>query len=495
MEGAIATEQMRLLNRVTAIPLIVVCSLAVFLATFQQQIFKNDHLVKNTDKAIKAVRNTQRLLLIMESSYNSYVVTRRKEFLKQYQEARNQLPEAFSGLQKNVSKTGGLTQFIELRQAFGDWVVHSESLFGMPFAEGIKIFESTDFQRKGFVNMNRLRNEFDNFINEQVIIRNRQMEYSQKVRENFLLYGIILMLAVAIFLAWFFRKELKKAFHKYEDEARKLEESRNELKKTVQIRDRALSSRDDFISIASHELNTPLQSLKLQVQMLKRDLMKSSNSHLSHEKLFKFLDREDGQIDRLAHLVQDMLEITRLGKGSLKINKEYINLNEVIQDTIENLSELIDSSGSTLRIDMPQTVLGHWDRERIEQVFINLLTNAVKYGQGSPITISLTKNDDWTRVEIADQGRGIPAEDHERIFGRFERNISASEVSGLGLGLFITRQLVEAHGGHVWAESEGINKGAKFVVELPLRPAEMRIAEDFQNTYETLSGHWDRSTH
>lgn len=486
---------MRLLNRVTAIPLIVVCSLAVFLATFQQQIFKNDHLVKNTDQAIKAVRNTQRLLLIMESSYNSYIVTRRKEFFRQYQDARNDLPEAFLALQNKVKKTGGTDQFIDLRQAFGDWVVHAESLFGMPFAEGIKIFETTEFQREGIVYMNRLRNEFDNFINEQVVIRNKQMEYSQRVRENFLLYGIITMLLVAVYLAWLFRKELKKAFHKYEDEARKLEESRNELKNTVQIRDRALSSRDDFISIASHELNTPLQSLKLQVQMLKRDLLKSGNSYCSPEKLSKFLDREDGQIDRLAHLVQDMLEITRLGKGSLRINMEYINLNQVIQDTIEHLADVIDNSGSTLRIDMPETVLGHWDRERIEQVFINLLTNAVKYGQGSPITISLSTSNNWTRVEITDMGRGIPKDAQERIFGRFERNISASEVSGLGLGLFITRQLVEAHGGYVWVESEGIDKGSKFIVELPLRPTDMKNEPDFQSTYETLTANWDRSAH
>src|SRR5690606_14493931 len=132
---------------------------------------------------------------------------------------------------------------------------------------------------------------------------------------------------------------------------------------------------------------------------------------------------------------------------------------------------------------------------RIEQVFINILTNAAKYGQGSPITIALRSNDDWTRVEISDLGRGIPAEAQERIFGRFESNVSASEVSGLGVGLFITRQLVEAHNGHVWVESEGTNKGAKFIVELPLSPAQIKVEPAIQSTIETVNNNWDGSTH
>ena len=471
MEGAIAREQMRLLNRVTVIPLILVCSLAVLLATFQHKIFQIDHFLKQTDQAIKEVRRTQRLLLIMESSYNSYVVTRRQEFLHQYQEARNEVPEAFSELEETVRKTGGKDQFIDLRKAFADWVVHSESLFGKTFAEGVSIFEGPKFQKKGHFYMNGLRNAFDDFINKQMIIRDKQLKRAEKVRENFLIYGILLMLAVAIFLAWFFRKELKSAFQKYEDQQRELEESRNELKKTLGLKDLALRSRDDFISIASHELNTPLQSLKLQVQMFKRDLAKTGSTILQPEKLGKFLDREDGQINRLSNLVEDMLEITRLGNGVLKINKEIVPLNQLIRDTLEGMSDAIEASGSTVRLELTEDLNGFWDSKRLEQILHNLISNALKYGQSSPITIKTVLDSAWAIIKVSDQGRGLPLEAQERIFQRFERNISASEVSGMGLGLFITRQLVEAHGGDIWVESSGDGLGSTFIVKLPLKMA------------------------
>ncbi len=476
----------------TVIPLVLVCSLAVLLATFQHRIFQIDHLLDQTDQAIKEVRRTQRLLLVMESSYNSYVVTRRQEFLHQYQEARNEVPESFSELEKTVKKTGGKDQFIDLRKAFADWVVHSESLFGMTFAEGVSIFESPKFQKKGHFYMNGLRNAFDDFINKQMIIRDKQLKRAEKVRENFLIYGLLLMLLVAICLAWFFRKELKSAFQKYEDQARELEDNRNELKKTLGLKDLALSSRDDFISIASHELNTPLQSLKLQVQMFKRDMAKSGQSNFSFDKLSKFLDREDAQIIRLANLVEDMLEITRLGNGILKINKEYIYLNQLIRDTLERMSDSIEASGSAVRLELTEDLNGYWDRKRIEQIFINLINNALKYGQGTAITIKTKRDNSWARIEVKDLGRGLPHEAHERIFNRFERNISASEVSGMGLGLFITRQLVEAHGGQIWVESAGVGHGSTFILEIPLNSSSLEaFGHGFQDTFETMAEQWE----
>ena len=467
MERIIATKQMRLLNRITAIPLLLVCSLAVLFATFQQRIFQNDELMNRTDETIKEVRRTQRLLLIMESSYNSYVVTRRKEFLSQYQDARSKLPQTFDELENTVRRTGGETQFLELRSAFTEWLLHMESLFGKTFSEGVSIFESPYFQKKGMLLNINMRNAFDNFVNKQLTIRDKQIVEAQEIRENLLIYGMLLIISVAIFLAWFFRKELKRAFQDYEDQAKELEDNRNELRKTLEVRDMALNSRDDFISIASHELNTPLQSLKLQVQMLKRDLVKS-HDNFSLEKLNRFLEREDSQINRLSQLVKDMLEITKLGRGNIHIYKEEIDLNSLVKEVLFKLSETIQLSGSNIRLELADNLTGHWDRDRIEQILLNLINNAIKYGEGSPISIRTSSDSGWVRIEIQDKGMGIPLSSQERIFNRFERNISANEISGMGLGLFITRHLVEAHGGHIWVESEGEKKGSNFIVEMPL---------------------------
>lgn len=326
-----------------------------------------------------------------------------------------------------------------------------------------------------------------------MIIRDKQLKRAENIRENFLIYGILLMLGVAIFLAWFFRKELKSAFQKYEDQKSELEESRNELKKTLHLKDLALSSRDEFISIASHELNTPLQGLKLQVQMFKRNLIKTGDSPISPEKIVKFLDREDGQINRLSHLVEDMLEITRLGNGILKISKEYVYLNQLIRETLEGISDTIESFGSHVRLELTEDLNGFWDRKRVEQILNNLINNALKYGQGSPITIKTSLDSGWARIEVRDSGIGIPSEAMERIFNRFERNISASEVSGLGLGLFITRQLVEAHGGQIWVESKGLGHGSSFIIELPLNSSALEATEHgFQDTFELMAEQWEQ---
>lgn len=487
MEIELAPEKMRLLNRVSLIPLILICALAASLGIFQQRIFRTDHLLKQTDEAIKGARRTQALLLTMESGFNSYVVTRRKEFLTQYTNARNELPLWLEKLHTTVKGTGGVHQYQGLNQAFRNWVSHSESLYGKPFAEGVKIFETTDFQRQGNIHMADIRNAFDNFINVQMKNRDKQLRQIKRARENFILYGTLLMVGVALYLAWFFRKQLKFAFQKYETQTRELEKSHNELRSTVQLRDLALKSRDDFISIASHELNTPLTSLKLQVQMLKRDLIKFGETGVPSKKLQKFLDQEDCQINRLVHLVEDMLAITRLGAGALQIRPVLTTLDVVVSDVVESLQDTLAASGSVLSLEIQEGIRGQFDRERVEQILLNLVTNAIKYGQGRPIHMRLSAHDGWARIEVSDQGRGLPVEAKERIFRMFERNISASEVSGLGLGLFITRQLVEAHHGHIWVESPGEGMGSTFIVEMPLHPANEHAG---LGTYETINEQW-----
>lgn len=491
MERALAKEQVRLLNRITLIPLILVCSLAALLAIFQHRIFQIDHLLKKTDEAIKEARQTQALLYTMETSYNSYVATRRNEFLLQYKNARDDLPFALEKLKATVGKNGGSDQYMGLQIAFKDWVLHSESLFGKSFAEGVSIFESTDFQRKSNSHITEIRNAFDNFINIQMRIRDKQLTRVNRSRENFLTYGIALMVSVALFLAWYFRRLLKSAFQKYEDQAYVLEETHNELRSTLRLRDLALKSRDDFITIASHELNTPLTSLKLQVQMLKRILSKMKPGDLPDGKLHKFLEEEDGQINRLAHLVEDMLAITKMGAGSLRINPDKIVVEDLIRQTVDSLTDTITASGSVIHLTLKANVTANWDRERVDQILLNLIINAIKYGEGRPISLEMTTTDGWARIEVSDLGRGIPEEAKERIFGLFERNISASEVSGLGLGLFITRQLVEAHKGQIKVESAGEGKGSRFIVEMPLDPWSGKHSErdGYHDTFETISEH------
>jgi PAS domain S-box-containing protein len=240
-----------------------------------------------------------------------------------------------------------------------------------------------------------------------------------------------------------------------------------EREESAQALKLALQSRDDFISVASHELKTPLSSLKLQYQMLKRRIEKGDTEILRPESLVNIAEQTDLHIERLVRLVDDMLDIARIRSGRLSIHQERLNLKYLIQQVVKRTMPQLKSLGIEIRCDLSQDIWGHWDRMRIEQVISNLLTNAIKYGEKRPILIKLTEKNHQAIICIQDWGIGISKDSQQRIFDRFERAISSSEVSGLGLGLFISKELVQAHHGQIFVESE-VGRGATFKVILPI---------------------------
>ncbi|HET6343609.1 MAG TPA: PAS domain-containing sensor histidine kinase, partial [Myxococcota bacterium] len=240
-----------------------------------------------------------------------------------------------------------------------------------------------------------------------------------------------------------------------------------EQKRAEQALRAAIETRDNFLSIASHELKTPLTSLKLQTALGKRALRKGEPSFCAPERLGKHLEDTDRQVDRLSRLVEDMLDVSRIEAGKLCLTYEAVDLRGLVRDVAERLRPDLTSGAYDLAIDASGPVVGHWDHYRIEQVVVNLLTNAMKYGAGKPIRVSVLREGEVARLVVRDQGIGIPRDKHEAIFGRFERAVSRNEVSGLGLGLYIVRHIVQQHQGLVYVESEPA-RGATFTVELPL---------------------------
>jgi len=184
-------------------------------------------------------------------------------------------------------------------------------------------------------------------------------------------------------------------------------------------------------------------------------------------RLSSMLQIDDRQISRLTRLIDDMLDVSRVNMGKLSMNFETVDLRTVLEEALERFSPQLAEIGCEVVLDPNPSVFVSGDRFRLEQVMINLLTNAQKYGAGKPIRIELMKEDGKARLMVQDRGRGIAKENQERIFSRFERAVSANEISGLGLGLYIVRQILDAHSGRVWVESE-LKQGAKFFMELPL---------------------------
>jgi signal transduction histidine kinase len=229
---------------------------------------------------------------------------------------------------------------------------------------------------------------------------------------------------------------------------------------------KALMARDEFLSIASHELKTPLTSLRLWLQNLQYKL-NDNPKHLDPENVQNFLSRAVKQTTKLNRLVDDMLDISRIQSGVLSIRKEEFDLQDLILDIKARFDEsFLKETGSVIRLQEICSVRGEWDKMRIEQVMSNLLTNALRYGNKKEVTMGLSVDAKTVTISVVDQGIGISSENLERIFERFERVSDVYEYSGLGMGLFISKQIVHAHGGSISVESE-ISKGSTFRVILP----------------------------
>lgn len=228
----------------------------------------------------------------------------------------------------------------------------------------------------------------------------------------------------------------------------------------------ALRIRNEFISIASHELKTPLTSIKLQTQMTQMAVEKGDPQAYSPERMKKFVGQIDKQANRLTNLIEDMLDVSRISLGKLSLEKLPTSLNALVEETLESLNDLIKQSGNQIICKLEPNITANIDRFRMEQVLTNLLTNAIKYGEGKPVVVTLTKTGHEISLSVRDQGMGIAKENQERIFARFERAVTAKNISGLGLGLYISQQIVQAHHGTIIVQSAP-NEGACFIVNIP----------------------------
>jgi PAS domain S-box-containing protein len=246
-------------------------------------------------------------------------------------------------------------------------------------------------------------------------------------------------------------------------ERRRTEEERLKL---VQAQE-AVRLRDEFLSIASHELRTPLTALLLQLQNVGDRLAAGAD-----ERLASGMERARRIGARLAQLVEALLDVSRISAGKLKLSLEPFDLGDAAREVIERLRDTAQSARSELVLEVAGPTRGRWDRLRVEQLLMNLIMNSIKYAAGQPIRVVVSRDADEGRLQILDRGPGIPETELSRIFERFERAASERHYGGMGLGLYIARQIAEAHNGTI-AASNLSGGGACFTVRLPLdsRPA------------------------
>lgn len=246
-----------------------------------------------------------------------------------------------------------------------------------------------------------------------------------------------------------------------------LERTRTELQATEVELQRALQMRDDFMSMVAHELRTPLNTLHLETQVRSMLLEKNDMQAFSADQLKTMFKRDRRQIESMSRLITDLVDVSRIQNGRLSVHPVELRLSGLLHRVVEDLSQQANAAGCELRLDIQEDTVGLWDEFRLEQIVINLLTNAFRYGAEKPVDVSLEVQEQRACIRVRDHGPGIGAEDQHRIFGKFERVASRAVPDGLGMGLYIARQLAEAQGGTLSVKSE-MGQGATFEVALPL---------------------------
>lgn len=228
---------------------------------------------------------------------------------------------------------------------------------------------------------------------------------------------------------------------------------------------RAIEVRNDFLSIASHELNTPITSVKLQLQMVSRTLNSKREETFPLDRFKKSIDTSVKQVDRLINLVQVLLDVSKIQSGQFNFVFDRINVSDMVNDVIDRHKELLQTYSCKLTVNNKANTYVIWDKTRMEQVLTNLINNAVKYAPGK-IEINATDEIDHIKISVRDYGVGIPSDKIHRMFERFVRGNSPESVSGLGLGLYIVKQIIEGHHGKIEIESVP-NYGSCFSVLVP----------------------------
>ena len=262
------------------------------------------------------------------------------------------------------------------------------------------------------------------------------------------------------------RREMQRQMEALEAARRKQEVLLGELNATQAELQRSLRMRDEFMSLVAHELRTPLNTLFLETQMRSLQLKRGNLPAFNPEQMTNMVKRDERQIKAMIRLIDDMLDVSRMKSGTLSIRPAKVELMALLERVVNDLSLQAAAAGANVVLAPHGSVEGHWDEFRIEQVVVNLLTNALRYGGGGTIEVSVVQEGCTARIDVRDHGKGISPDYIDRIFEPYERGTRAGEAKGLGLGLYISRQLAVSHGGQLTVQSTP-GQGATFSLTLP----------------------------
>jgi signal transduction histidine kinase len=225
----------------------------------------------------------------------------------------------------------------------------------------------------------------------------------------------------------------------------------------------AVRLRDEFLSVASHELNTPMAAMMLTLQGLTGDVPEIEGRTDLWRQMVILAERQGY---RMSRLIGELLDATRIHRGNLPLRVEEMDLGRTVREALERYQPEISRAGCSVDLHVEAPVFGRWDPLRIEQVVLNLMSNAIKFGAHHPVEVLVEGAGGMARLSVTDHGMGIEPELQTRIFDRFVRGVSPRHYGGLGLGLYVSREIITAHGGSIAVKSQ-LGHGSTFTVTLP----------------------------
>lgn len=300
---------------------------------------------------------------------------------------------------------------------------------------------------------------------------------SEELNFTFIIAILLSLLIGFLIGSWAKKKILIK---EKEIEFQKIIESERKAKEAAE---EAIKARDEFLAIASHELKTPLTTITLRIQSTLDSILNQSLANFSGEKLVGSLNIAHEQTRRLQMLIKDLLNFSLITRGKLDLELKTANLNDIVKTSLDKFQDHLEIAQCSLSFKSTEPINGIWDQIRIEQAISNLMTNAIKYGEGSPIEVEVKKDNHLAKITVKDNGIGIDPKQQKIIFERFKRATEDVKFQGLGVGLFIVKQIVEAHGGKVTVKSQ-LGKGSSFTIELPIKEEVLEHPDEKNKTPE-----------
>ena len=450
----------RLVANAVMVPLAVMAVVAVVLAWQVRQLVSDASWVDHTDLVIAKANRTQKLLLDMETGTRGFLLTNDASFLKPYDDARTQMEGAFGVLAALVADSPPQVERVKrLRARFEAWNDSAGQTVERSKTVRISVYDpllrNEMLARK--VNMDDMRALIVDILQEEEAQRARRETDARRASTVTALSALVVLFLLGTTLVLVTRRNLIEVARRFETTLDAERLAREEAEEALEIR-------ENFLQMASHELKTPVTSLRLQLESMLRTLEKSGEA-TSLKRVEQKTVTALRQLTRLQDLIASLLDVQRLGATGDTLIVTEVDAVMVVHEALARIDSDVRASGCPVTVHAPPQLVVKADPMRLDQVVTNLVTNALKYGRKKPVTVTLNREGERVFLRIKDEGIGIEAPDQARIFERFERAVSGEHFHGFGLGLWIVKSLLEKMGGSIRVESaRGV--GSTFIVEL-----------------------------